>query len=84
LSPDQMTLIREGLLREFETNSQQNGYFLQAIARRYEDGDTADLSSAVHVDQAIAAMTASAVQQAARSYLRTDNYVKVTLMPTAK
>ena len=29
-------------------------------------------------------MTASAVQQAARSYLSTDNYVKVTLMPTAK
>jgi predicted Zn-dependent peptidase len=79
-----MSMIREGLRREFETNSQQNGFFLQAIARRYEDGDTADLSSAVHVDQAIAALTAGAVQQAARRYLSTDNYVKVTLMPTAK
>ena len=84
LSPDQMARIREGLLREFETNSQQNGFFLQAIARRYEDGDTADLASAVHVEQAIAALSAEAIQQAARRYLSTDNYVKVTLMPTAK
>jgi zinc protease len=84
LSPDQMIMIREGRLRELETNSQQNGYFLQAIARRYEDGDTADLSSAVHVDQAIAALTADAIQQAARSYLSIDNYVKVTPMPAAK
>ena len=84
LSPDQMTLIREGLLREVETNSQQNGFFLQAIARRYEDGDTADLSSAVHVERAIAALSADAIQQAADRYLSTDNYVRVTLMPTAK
>src|SRR4051812_22840903 len=82
LGPDQMAMVREGLLREFETNSQQNGFFLQSIARRYEAGDTADLSAAVHVDQAIAALSANAVQQAARTYLSTENYVKVTLMPT--
>ena len=28
-----------GLLREFERNSQDNGYLLDQISRRYEDGD---------------------------------------------
>ena len=35
----QMGLVREPLLREFEENSQDNRYFLQLIARAYEDGD---------------------------------------------
>jgi predicted Zn-dependent peptidase len=84
LSEEQMVMIREGLLREFETNSQENSYFLQAIAQRYEDGDIAELSSVVHVPEQLAALTAQQVMQAARTYLSTDNYVKVTLMPEAK
>jgi len=32
----------------------------------------------------IAALTGDAVTQAARTYLNTTNYVKVTLMPAAK
>jgi len=79
-----MASIREGLLREFETNSQDNGYFLQAIAQRYEDGDTSNLASVVHVPEQLAALTAQQVMQAARTYLNTDNYVKVTLMPETK
>jgi zinc protease len=84
LSEDHMGMVREGLLREFETNSQDNGYFLQAIAQRYEDRDTADLSAVVHVPEQLAALSAGAVMQAARTYLNTDNYVKVTLMPETK
>ena len=34
---------RDVLLREFEQNSQDNGYLLNQISRRYEDGDAADL-----------------------------------------
>ena len=44
LSPDQVALIRDGLLREFEKNSQDNGYLLNQISRRYEDGDAADVA----------------------------------------
>jgi zinc protease len=84
LSEDQMVMIREGLLREFETNSQENSYFLQAIAQRYQDGDSADLASVVHVPEQLATLTAQQVMQAARTYLNTDNYVKVTQMPEAK
>ncbi len=81
LSPDQAALIREGLLREFEKNSQDNRYLLNQISRRYEDGDAADVAAVDHLPDRIAALTGEAIQQAARTYLDTDNYVKVTRMP---
>ena len=84
LSPDQMTTLRAALVREFETNSQDNGYLLDEIARRYENGDEAAWAGMVNVPEQIAALTATAIQQAARTYLDTENYVKVTLMPESK
>ena len=42
---EQVGRIREALLREFEQNSQENGYFLNEIARRYEDGDGANVAA---------------------------------------
>ncbi len=84
LSPDQMTLLRGALLREFETNSQDNGFLLDEIARRYEDGDAATGAALASMPEQIAALTATAIQRAARTYLDTSSYVKVTLMPAAK
>ena len=84
LSPDQMALMREGLLREFESNSQDNGYVLNQISRRYEDGDPADIAAADNVPDRIAALTGAAIQLAAQTYLNTGNYVKVTRMPETK
>ena len=34
-----LSAIREPLTREFEQNSQDNRYYLQLIARAYEDGE---------------------------------------------
>ena len=84
LSPDQVTRIREALLREFETNSQDNGYLLNQISRRYEDGDAANVAAVTHLPDQIAALTGDAIQQAAATYLNTGNYVKITLMPETK
>ncbi len=81
LSSNQMALIRENLLRDFERNSQDNGYFLNQIARRYADGDAANVAAVEKVPEQIAALTSAAVQQAAQTYLNTDRYVKVTLVP---
>src|SRR5258708_1813718 len=83
LSPDQVALIREALLREFERNSEDNGYVLNQISRRYEDadGDTADRGAVDHLPERIAALTGDAIQQAAQTYLDSGHYVKVTLMP---
>ena len=72
------------LLREFERNSQDNGYLLNQIARRYEDGDAANVAAVDNLPDQIAALTGDAIQQAAQTYLDTGNYVKVTLMPETK
>ncbi len=84
LSPDQVTLIREALLREFERNSQDNGYLLNQISRSYAEGDVAGAAAIDHLPERIAALTGDAIQQAAQTYLNTGNYVKVTLMPQTK
>jgi zinc protease len=78
ISREQMGRIRQGLLREYELDSQDNGYFLNEIARRYADGDAAGGAS---LPDQIGALTGPAIQQAAQTYLNTSNYVKVTLMP---
>jgi zinc protease len=83
-SANQMALIRQILLREFERNSQDNAYLLHQISRRYEDGDAADVAAVDHLPDRIAALTGEAIQQAAQTYLNTGNYVQVTLMPEAK
>jgi zinc protease len=84
LSPDQMALLRGALLREFEANSQDNGYLLDEISRRYADGDAADVAAVANVPERIGALTAAAIQLAAQTYLNTGNYVKVALMPESK
>jgi predicted Zn-dependent peptidase len=78
ISRDQTGRIRQGLLREYELDSQENGYFLNDLARRYADGDVAGATS---LPDQIAALAGAAIQQAAQTYLNTGNYVKVTLMP---
>jgi zinc protease len=83
-SSGQMASIRESLLREFETRSQDNGYLLRQISRRYEDGDAANLAAMGTLPGQIAALTGDAIHQAAQTYLDTANYVKVTLMPEVR
>ena len=84
LSAEQMNRLREGLVRDYEANSQDNRYVLDQIARRYEDGEVSGLGEIDEVPTRIAALTSAAIQQAAQTYLDTGNYVKVTLMPEAK
>ncbi|MEO8075458.1 MAG: insulinase family protein [Acidobacteriota bacterium] len=80
LSRDQVGRIHDALTREYELNSQDNGYFLNEIARRYSNGSVAGAS----MPDQIAALTGPAIQQAAQTYLNAGNYVKVTLMPAGQ
>ena len=80
-TPDQVRRLRAALLHDFEQDSQDNGYLLNEIARRYADGDAAHVAAAIDLPDQIAALTGEAIQEAARTYLDTANYVKVTLMP---
>jgi zinc protease len=84
LSREQVALMREGLLREYESNSEDNGYLLNQISRRYEEGNPSDAAMPDNEPARIAALTGDAIQLAAQTYLNTGNYVKVTRMPEAK
>ena len=83
-SPDQVARIRSALSRDFEQSSQENGYLLNQISRRYEHGDAATVAGALNLQDQIAALTGEAVQRAAQTYLDTERYVKVTVVPETK
>jgi hypothetical protein len=69
LSYDQMTRVRAALRRDWDENSQNNGYLLNQIVRRYEDGNPEGVVSVFNVPDQIGALTGGAVQQAAQTYL---------------
>jgi zinc protease len=81
LTRGQMGLVREAMLRDYETNSQDNGYLLNQIARKYTDGDAANVGAVFDLPARIQALTADQIQDAARTALDTTRYVKVTLNP---
>jgi zinc protease len=84
LTTDQMGRVRAALRRDWDENSQNNGYLLNQIVRKYEDGNPEGVGSVFSVPDQINALTGTAVQQAAQTYLSMDNYVRVTLMPESR
>lgn len=77
----QVADVRETLLRDFEASMKQNGYLLTQIYLRYQTND--DLGEFFAIPDLYRGLTASAIQQAARTYFA-DNRVRVTLMPQPK
>ena len=84
LTPEQVSRLRSLLTRDFDKKSEENGYLLGQIARRYEDGDGANAGAALQPLSQISELSGAVIQQAARRYLDTDNYVRLTLMPETK
>lgn len=73
---------KEALLREFETNSKQNGYLLnQIMLRFFHDEDPAGIWQVPDFYKKVDAAT---VKEAANTYLNTNSYVKVSLFPEKK
>ena len=73
---------REALMREFETNSKQNAYLLNQIVQRLQNGE--DVAALWNVPEFYKKLDVATVQLAARTYLNTSSYVKVTLFPEKK
>jgi len=73
---------KEALIREFETNSTQNAYLLNQIIGRYSTGE--DPAGVWMVTDYYRKLDAATVQEAAKRYLDTKNFVKVTLFPAKK
>jgi len=84
LTNDQVRRLRALLQRNLEQDTQDNGYLLNQIAQRYADGDAAHVGAVLEQADEIATLTGEQVQEAAKTYLDTANYVKVTLMPETK
>ena len=84
LNASQMTRIRAAMLRNAEQAGEDNSYLLNEIVRAYQEGDADQLAAALDPTEAIATLTSEAIQDAARTYLNEQNYVKVVLMPETK
>ena len=78
----QVADAREALLRDFETNSQRNGYLLSRLVYTYESGE--NIEDVFNVRPLVARLSAALIRDAARSYLDTRRYVEVTLLPEAR
>jgi len=81
LSAAQTSRLQALLLRDFEQDVQDNGYLLNEIAQRYENGDAESVASVFDWQRRVASLTGTAIHDAAERYLDPENYVQVTLMP---
>ena len=70
---------KETFLREFEANTKQNAYWLGQIALKYEYGE--DPATLLAVPDFYKKIDAAMIQQAAKQYLNTQRFVRVSLMP---
>jgi zinc protease len=79
--PDEkeVTDEKEALLREFETSSKQNSFLLSQIAAKYQNGE--DVAGIWQAPELYKKLDAESIHEAARAYLNTMNYVRVTLVP---
>ena len=77
---NQLARIKDTLLREYQENSQDNGFLLGEISRRYAAGLAPGASPLGNMPATIDALTGEAIQNAAKKYLGAD-YVKVIQGP---
>jgi zinc protease len=79
LSESYVTDTREALMREYETSSKENRYLVEQISRSYQYSE--DVRGILQIPAIDKRLSASMIQDAARLYLDTRNYVRVTLFP---
>ena len=78
-SSGQVAEARLALLRDLESNLQQNGYLVNKLALKYSSGE--DVSEVFNPRALFDQLTPEAIRDAARLYLNTKRYVQVTLRP---
>ena len=77
---EQVADARETLLRQFETDFQENRTWLSQLVNDYQR--EADPGASVKTfESSVEALTVGLIQEAARRYFDMENYVRVTLMP---
>jgi len=81
-TPKHFADVKETMLRDLETNSKTNGFLLTNISIRYQYGE--DLSTLFNLADYYNKLTPEIIQEAAKTYLNTNNYVEVELFPEKK
>lgn len=76
---DILDKIRDALLREYESNLQQNGFVVAEIGQRYQSGE--DVNASFTRAEQYRTLTTAAIRDAARQYLDAGGVVKVVLYP---
>ncbi|HEY0528602.1 MAG TPA: insulinase family protein, partial [Gemmatimonadaceae bacterium] len=78
-TPEYLNKVKEAAFRSRETALKQNNYWLGQIATFDQNGwPLAEIPAG---DKLISSLTVADLQRAAAAYLRTDNYVRVSLFP---
>ncbi|HEY2382207.1 MAG TPA: insulinase family protein [Terriglobia bacterium] len=73
---------KEALLREFETNSKENGYLLSQLVGKIQYGE--DIAGVWNAPELYKSLDAATIQDAAKKYLNTGDFVRVSLFPEQK
>jgi zinc protease len=81
-SDAQVADARQAMMREFETNSQQNRFVLNRLVYNYEHGESVE--AAFNIRPSVDRLTAPLIRDAARTYLDMRRYVEVTLLPETR
>lgn len=76
---EELAKVKEAQRREWETNMKRNAYWVAQIAARDRAGEP--IADALNFPDRLNALTPARLQQAAQRYLRSDNYVRVSLYP---
>ena len=77
--PDYVQKVQEGARRNHEVNLKENSYWRGALSSA--DFHKLDPTRVLRYTTMVDSLTPTAVQQAARRYLDTENYVRVVLLP---
>jgi zinc protease len=81
LTSQQLMLVQESLRRDFERESQDNGYLLNAIVRDYQEDGGRNVADVEHLPDQINALTSAQIRDAAQAYLNPENSITVVQSP---
>src|SRR6185295_15050358 len=74
--------VQEAQRRARELAMRQNAFWGTSLSSSYQSGD--DPRDVLKYNQMVAGLTPEKIRDLARAALKTDNYVRVTLLPEAK
>ena len=77
----QVADAKEGFIRDHQINITNNGYLLSQIATKYELGEAGEINVLFDLASRYQRLSVQSIQEAAKLYLNSGRYVKVSLFP---